>query len=87
MLSSVEQAFVGRDEIGSPLACVAGFRKGKGSEGARPRAREEGRFLSFPLAHSRGQIPSSLSMLATQARAPLKRLRGRLPEGRMREVK
>ena len=86
MLSSVEQAFVERDEIGAPLACVAGFRKGKGRE-VRPRAREEGRVLSFPLAHSRGQIPSSLSMLATQARAPLKRLRGRLPEGRMREVK
>ena len=79
---------MGRDEIGA-LACVAGFRKGKGRE-VRARDCERGRrggSFPFPLAHSRGQIPSSLSMLATQARAPLKRLRGRLPEGRMREVK
>ena len=42
MLSSVEQAFVERDEIGAPLACVAGFRKGKGRE-VRARDRERGR--------------------------------------------
>ena len=50
MLSSVEQAFVGRDEIRAPLACVAGVLRG--------REREEGRFLSFlPRALSRPNSP------------------------------
>ena len=61
MLSSVEQAFVGRDEIGAPLACVVGARKGRGREvraGERERGRRGGSF-PFTLARSRAQIPPS----------------------------
>ena len=61
MLSSVEQAFVGKDEIGAPLACVAGVRKGRGREvraGERERGRRGGSFL-FSLLRSRAQIPPS----------------------------